>query len=126
MARPEKVVSYDIEDLASGKLQQWADLVGVEWEFRLEDTSKVEIEETDFLFVDTEHSYEQVKAELKNKDKVRKFIGFHDTVSFPEIIPAIEEGIWHKVCRGNNHNDRLFQRIFSQWSLLDNDILSAI
>lgn len=106
MARPEKVISYDIEDLASGKLQQWADLVGVEWDFRLEDTSKVEIEETDFLFVDTEHNYEQVKAELKNKDKVRKFIGFHDTVSFPEIIPAIEEalGDWNKIIEDPGSN----------------------
>ncbi|MFA6095902.1 MAG: class I SAM-dependent methyltransferase [Candidatus Paceibacterota bacterium] len=74
------------------------------------DTSKpFSMEETDMLFVDTLHTYEQVKAELASAEgKVRKYIAFHDTELFghrdeakppekglygagPGILPAIKE-----------------------------------
>jgi hypothetical protein len=71
------------------------------------DTKKVDIEETDFLLVDSYHSYDQVKAELeKHGSKVRKYIAFHDTEKYgwigqgydPQydiieigIVPAIDE-----------------------------------
>ncbi len=47
------------------------------------DTTSIDIEETDLLFIDTWHTYNQVKAELqKHANKVRKYIIFHDTISF--------------------------------------------
>lgn len=65
---------------------------GVDFEFILGDSTKVEIEETDLLFVDTLHTYEQVRKELqKHASKARKYVVFHDTTSCPEIWPAVEE-----------------------------------
>lgn len=66
---------------------------GVDYEFRLEDTLKIEIEPTDFLFIDTLHTGEQLRKELElHAGKVQKFIGFHDTVSCKdELQPVIDE-----------------------------------
>ena len=53
---------------------------------------KLEIEPTDLLFIDTDHTYEQCSKELKlHADKVKKFIIFHDTTLYPELNKAIEE-----------------------------------
>jgi hypothetical protein len=58
------------------------------------------IEPTDMLFVDTLHTYAQVKGELeKHGNQARKYIAFHDTVAFgisgedfgPGINLAIQE-----------------------------------
>jgi hypothetical protein len=43
----------------------------------------IEIEETDLLFIDTYHCYEQLKQELNlHSGKVRKYIVFHDTYTY--------------------------------------------
>lgn len=47
------------------------------------DSTQVDIEETDLLFIDTWHQYNQLKQELdRHHSKVRKYIVFHDTHSF--------------------------------------------
>lgn len=47
------------------------------------DVLNIEIEETDLLFIDTWHCYDQLKQELKlHPHKVRKYIAFHDTHTF--------------------------------------------
>jgi methyltransferase family protein len=68
------------------------------------DVLQVEIEETDLLFIDTWHVYEQMKRELAlHADKCRRYLVFHDTMYFGEvgetpgyrgIWPAIEEFLW--------------------------------
>lgn len=66
------------------------DTPGTDWRFILGDTRQVRIEPTDLLFVDTDHTYDQVYRELElNVGRVKRFLLFHDTVSSPEIIPAI-------------------------------------
>jgi hypothetical protein len=61
------------------------------------------IRPSDLLFIDTDHTYEQVQAELQHASLVKKYIVFHDTFSFPAIVPAINEfldkskGEWKKV-----------------------------
>ncbi len=62
---------------------------------------KVGIEETDLLFIDTWHVYEQLKEELRlHGSKARKYIVLHDTTTFGEngegegrrgLWPAVEE-----------------------------------
>lgn len=43
----------------------------------------ITIPKTDLLFIDTLHTYEQLKQELKlHSDKVNKYIAFHDTYTF--------------------------------------------
>lgn len=118
-----KVVSYDIqnyppiEELKNMKLP-------CKWEFIQADTSKLEsIEETDLLFIDTLHTYNQVKKELLHVNKVKKYLGFHDTYSQgkfsldvpnePGIIQAILElpPEWKLVYNVDfNHGLSIYQR----------------
>jgi hypothetical protein len=84
----------------------------------VDDTRKVDIAETDLLFVDSLHIYEQVQKELElHASKARKFIGFHDTTTYADngefggrgIWPAIQEFIdshpeWQLVERRTNNN----------------------
>jgi len=79
---PGKVVSYDINiypDII--KLQQM--FLPERWEFIQRSTidNDLIIDSTDFLFIDSLHTYEQVKIELKQATQVKKYIGFHDTYS---------------------------------------------
>lgn len=85
---PKKFIAYDLynpshwgADITS--VEETAQAYGLNFEFRQEDVLKIEIEETDLLFIDTWHAYDQLKAELKlHADKVRKYICFHDTTSY--------------------------------------------
>lgn len=53
---------------------------GKDIDFQAANTLHIEIEETDMLFIDTEHSYRQLKAELLlHGDKAKKYIVLHDT-----------------------------------------------
>jgi hypothetical protein len=91
---------------------------------------EVEIEETDLLFIDTWHSYEQLKLELVlHSSKVRKYIAFHDTQTYGTrsetfegrtgsngLLPAIIEFIidnteWKfKIHRTNNNGLTVIER----------------
>lgn len=83
---------------------------GINFEFILGDTTKIEIQETDLLFIDTLHTYEQLKKEfILHADKARKYIALHDTVSCAhELIPAIDElvkdGVWSIHMKFDNNN----------------------
>ena len=53
---------------------------------------KLEIEQTDLLFIDTAHTYEQCSKELKmHGHKVNKYLMFHDTTLCPPLNQAIDE-----------------------------------
>lgn len=55
-------------------------------------TLDIVLDQTDLLFIDTEHTYSQLSKELKlHGNKSRKYIIFHDTVTFPELDKAIYE-----------------------------------
>ena len=75
--------SYDLND-AYGVHKSCASLTSVDWKFTHANTAKIEaIQETDFLFIDTLHTYSQVCQELMlHGDQARKWIGFHDTHTF--------------------------------------------
>lgn len=83
-AKPRKVISYDIDSMPDvvKEVQEYADYLKVEWEFRNESTTKTVIEKVDFLFIDAEHSYQAVAKELQNHHRVNKYIGFHDVISY--------------------------------------------
>lgn len=87
---------------------------GRDVEYSIGNTLEIDIEPTDMLFIDTEHSTEQVRGELNlHGDKVRKYIAFHDTWIFREsIMPAIEEFMnrnksWFICYRADNNNGLL-------------------
>lgn len=90
-ARPKKMISYDIKNPANWganitEVLEMARNEDLNYIFIESDVLKVTIEETDLLFLDTIHNYAQVKEELRlHSNKVRKYIIFHDTVSYGNV-----------------------------------------
>lgn len=80
-AKPRKFVCYDINNHENIKeAEKLANENGIEFVFKLENTLTCNIENTDLLFIDTWHSYNQLFTELnKHHDKVNKYIIMHDT-----------------------------------------------
>ena len=87
-AAPKKLISYDMEDPShyGSNIQIVYDVAkqyGLNFEFKQADVLEIEIEETDLLFLDTWHAYDQLKAELdRHNSKTRKYIIMHDTTSY--------------------------------------------
>jgi hypothetical protein len=79
---------------------------------------QAEIEETDLLFIDTLHTYDQLREELRRHGgKARRYIVLHDTSTFGEqgevpdsrgLWPAVQEflvqGTFHLKERRTNNN----------------------
>jgi len=81
-AQPKYLVAYDWKKQST--VNYIAALAGkTEFSFLPCSTLEVEIDETDLLFIDTLHTYEQLKAELSlHCGKAKKYIIMHDTVKF--------------------------------------------
>lgn len=79
-----KITSYDIEWNSSvEKLFELARSEGKDAQYIQADVLKLEIEPTDMLFIDTLHTYGQLKQELKlHAKKAHKYLAFHDTQTF--------------------------------------------
>lgn len=89
-----KLISIDIvppHGISPEVVSKNAKNEGIQFEFKIGDSHKVELEPTDFLFIDTIHTGEHLKKELElHASKVRKYIGFHDIASCEkELIPVI-------------------------------------
>jgi hypothetical protein len=86
-ANPKRMVSIDIRPCPIHEAQTLAAASGIDFNFQIADTSdtSLQIEETDLLFIDTWHIYDQLKEELRlHSPKVRKYIIMHDTTVFAE------------------------------------------
>ena len=96
-ARPRVLVCYDIQK--HGQVDQFAALAadaGIGFAFHLQDVLEANIDPTDLLFIDTLHTYAQLKQELaRHAEKVRKFIVLHDTEHFGQVgeLPGTR-GLW--------------------------------
>lgn len=91
--QPKKLTTYDINfnDIADTLKAVQCE---TDFTFIQGSTLEVEIEETDFLFIDTLHNGSQLRQELaRHSEKVKKFIAFHDTVSFGLVGETEEEGL---------------------------------
>ena len=104
MGEPKRMISYDINvPVGIGAVIHWANTDGIDFDFRLGDTTQLTIGETDLLFIDTLHNYNQLKRELElHSDKVRKYLIFHDTTSYEYIGESYdgkvdEKGIWYAI-----------------------------
>lgn len=105
--KPKRMISYDINyhiNMEAPKVL--ARSANIEYECYIRnvlDTDLI-IEQTDLLFIDTLHTYNQLTAELaKHACRVNKFLAFHDTetygytnefgiISMPSgLMPAIEK-----------------------------------
>jgi hypothetical protein len=89
MKYPKRLLSVDIarpENHGGNLAEVFAAAEGgITFLFLEADDRKIELAETDLLFIDTWHAYEQLKAELDlHGNKARKFIILHDTETFGE------------------------------------------
>ena len=87
IAKPKKVISYDLNykffKPYESEIKLFALGCDTSFQFIEADVLKTDIEETDLLFIDTLHTYNQLSQELrKHESKVRKWIILHDTVTF--------------------------------------------
>jgi hypothetical protein len=87
MGNPKTLISYDYNDAPGINVAyELAEMHGIDFKFERADTRDLIIEETDFLFIDTLHHYDQLKIELElHGNKARKYIAFHDTTTYEFI-----------------------------------------
>ena len=92
-SRPKTLICYDYRKSNNiDDVYDTAAHLGIDFAFHEADTREIQIEDTDLLFIDTEHNYDQIKAELElHGNKARKFIVFHDTGWAHEMNRAIKE-----------------------------------
>ena len=103
-SKPKKLISYDLYNPIKhgGNIQNVYDLAkkyNIEFEFHEANVRDIEIEETDLLFIDTWHVYEQLKIELKlHSPKTKKYIIMHDTTLFGvKGEDGRSKGLWFAV-----------------------------
>jgi hypothetical protein len=96
-ANPEKLVSYDIyTDSRLAEAIEAAKEENIDFNFIEQNVLEADIEETDFLFIDTYHTASQLEKELAlHAGKVARYIGFHDTTTFWINGEPPYEGINH-------------------------------
>jgi hypothetical protein len=88
---PKKIISYDI--VRHPKINEVISLCkeyNIDFTFHEKDVLKENIEETELLFIDTLHTYQQLISELRiHSIKVSKYIILHDTVTYARIDEKI-------------------------------------
>lgn len=89
---PGLVVSYDIAE--TPRARQLKELAGIGWCYRLQDTRTADdVPDCDLLFIDSLHTYAQVKAELqRHAHRVSRYLVFHDTITFGSVGAVDESG----------------------------------
>lgn len=113
---PKKMVSYDIQPM----IEEARRIIEseVNFSFMQADVLTIEIEPTDLLFIDTLHTYDQLRQELAlHGNKAKHYLVFHDTETFGVkgedgnigIVPAITEFIhanphWRIIESHTNNN----------------------
>lgn len=91
-AQPESLTCYDIRQKLP-EIKRLEALTGrTRFRFVEADDRIVHIESTDLLFIDTDHTYQQLKEELRlHADKASRWIILHDTTAYPEMWSAVDE-----------------------------------
>jgi hypothetical protein len=83
-AKPKFLRSIDLYRYPNATMLETAcKEAGIDYEHQVGSTLEIEIPEVDLLFIDTEHSYAQLKAELAlHGNKAKRYLAFHDTTTF--------------------------------------------
>lgn len=94
-AKPKKLtcidIYYDFFKPSERFVRKMCDNYNIEFNWITGDSLNIEIEKTDLLFIDTLHTYNQLKSELKlHHQNVNKYIILHDTATFADV----DEGIY--------------------------------
>lgn len=96
LQNPPAVRAYDIKldwyNKAHSLFEQYASNHSIDYRVFESSTLDCDIVPTDLLYIDTQHKYEHLRAELvRHAKKVRKFIICHDTTLKPGLKRAIDE-----------------------------------
>lgn len=87
----QRVVSFDIA--ATQEARALKELVGDRWDYRIQDSRTADVPEAELLFIDSLHTYAQIKAELDaHAHKVTRFLVAHDVTTFGEVGAVGETG----------------------------------
>lgn len=94
LQNPQKWLGNNVDPIQD--LEDTAKTYNIPFKFYETDVLSVEIEETDLLFIDTWHCYNQLVQELElHSGKARKYICFHDTTSYAHRSePLTSENAW--------------------------------
>lgn len=90
-SKPKKMISYDIVNAPGiDEVKSIANENQLDYQFIIDDVLQIDMEQTDLLFIDTLHTYNQLNAELNlHSRKVNKYIILHDTVTYGFIDEQI-------------------------------------
>jgi hypothetical protein len=93
LSNPNKMISYDIvRNTNIDEVIRLANENQINYQFIESDVLKIEIEQTELLFIDTLHTYNQLTKELYlHSDNCSKYIILHDTTHFGYIDEVIYE-----------------------------------
>lgn len=123
-ARPEKYIAVDIKEYQGfTKLIQLCKEEKINLVPIIGDSRTIELEPVDLLFIDTLHTYAQLKIELERHHKnVNKFIILHDTVTYSFSDDYIDYGANNPPC-AESHTGLVpaifeFLRNHEEWSHL--------
>ncbi len=85
----KKLFSYDVNIHPNiSAVKQAAHLDGISFRIIQKDYLKAKLQRTDLLFIDTDHWYGQIKAELnRHHGSVSRWILMHDTETFALVNP---------------------------------------
>jgi hypothetical protein len=90
-SNPKKMISYDI--VTSPNINEVLELCNeysINYSFEQRDVLQIVIEPTELLFIDTLHTYNQLRKELEiHSNKVSKYIVLHDTEHFGRVDEEI-------------------------------------
>lgn len=97
-----KLRSYDLYlNPSVQELFKEAQIMSKDVAYLIGNSLKISLEPSDILFIDTQHTYQQLKTELElHSSKISKFIVLHDMESFgkvsedgttPGLVQAVEE-----------------------------------
>jgi hypothetical protein len=86
----KRVISFDV--IPTSEARALKEIAGERWDYRIEDSRGADIPDCDMMFVDSLHTYEQVRAELAHADKARRYLVFHDVSTFGEVGALGETG----------------------------------
>lgn len=88
ISKPSKFTTVDVvhpdeRGLSLSEIEEACIFQGTEFKFINKSSLEISLPDHDLLFIDTKHNYDVLKQELQlHTDKTKKYIIFHDTVSF--------------------------------------------
>lgn len=87
----DHVISYDITETPDARRLQA--IARNRWDYRIEDSRTATFPHPDLLFIDSQHDYQHLSAELiAHAGNVSRLLVFHDTVTFGSIGADGESG----------------------------------